>query len=39
VATTGARRESVEDILGRADEAMYDAKRQGKGRYVLARAA
>jgi diguanylate cyclase (GGDEF)-like protein/PAS domain S-box-containing protein len=39
VATTGARRESVEDILRRADEAMYDAKRQGKGCYVLARAA
>jgi diguanylate cyclase (GGDEF)-like protein/PAS domain S-box-containing protein len=36
VATTGARRESVEDILRRADEAMYDAKRQGKGRFVLA---
>jgi diguanylate cyclase (GGDEF)-like protein/PAS domain S-box-containing protein len=36
VATTGARREAAEDILRRADEAMYDAKRQGKGCYVLA---
>jgi diguanylate cyclase (GGDEF)-like protein/PAS domain S-box-containing protein len=36
VATTGAGRESVEDVLRRADEAMYDAKRQGKGRYALA---
>jgi PleD family two-component response regulator len=26
----------MEDILRRADEAMYDAKRQGKGRYALA---
>jgi diguanylate cyclase (GGDEF)-like protein len=39
VATTGRVHESVEDILRRADEAMYDAKRQGKGRFVLARAA
>jgi diguanylate cyclase (GGDEF)-like protein/PAS domain S-box-containing protein len=39
VATTGTRRESIEDILRRADEAMYDAKRQGKGRYVLARVS
>jgi diguanylate cyclase (GGDEF)-like protein/PAS domain S-box-containing protein len=39
VATTGSRRESVEDILRRADEAMYDAKRQGKGRFVLATAS
>jgi diguanylate cyclase (GGDEF)-like protein/PAS domain S-box-containing protein len=39
VATTGAHRESVEDILRRADEAMYDAKRQGKNRFVLARVA
>jgi diguanylate cyclase (GGDEF)-like protein/PAS domain S-box-containing protein len=39
VATTGLRRESVEDILRRADEAMYDAKRQGKGRFVLAEAS
>jgi diguanylate cyclase (GGDEF)-like protein len=39
VATTGHQPEAVEDILRRADEAMYDAKRQGKGRYVLARAA
>jgi diguanylate cyclase (GGDEF)-like protein/PAS domain S-box-containing protein len=36
VATTGERRETAEEILRRADEAMYDAKRQGKGRYVLA---
>ncbi len=39
VATTGLRPESVEDILRRADEAMYDAKRQGKGRFVLAAAS
>jgi diguanylate cyclase (GGDEF)-like protein/PAS domain S-box-containing protein len=39
VATTGEHPESVEDVLRRADEAMYDAKRQGKGRYALARAA
>jgi diguanylate cyclase (GGDEF)-like protein/PAS domain S-box-containing protein len=39
VATTGDRRETVEDVLRRADEAMYDAKRQGKGRYALARAS
>jgi diguanylate cyclase (GGDEF)-like protein/PAS domain S-box-containing protein len=39
VATTGEMPESVEDILRRADEAMYDAKRQGKGRFVLAPAA
>ncbi|MCU1429586.1 MAG: putative diguanylate cyclase/phosphodiesterase with sensor [Actinomycetia bacterium] len=38
VATTGRHPESVEDILRRADEAMYDAKRQGKGRFVLAAA-
>ncbi|MDQ1519550.1 MAG: hypothetical protein QOI55_623 [Actinomycetota bacterium] len=38
VATTGHQPEAVEDILRRADEAMYDAKRQGKGRFVLARA-
>jgi diguanylate cyclase (GGDEF)-like protein len=36
VATTGERRETAEEILRRADEAMYDAKRQGKGRCVLA---
>jgi diguanylate cyclase (GGDEF)-like protein/PAS domain S-box-containing protein len=39
IATTGEHPESVEDILRRADEAMYDAKRQGKGRYALARAS
>jgi diguanylate cyclase (GGDEF)-like protein/PAS domain S-box-containing protein len=39
VATTGEHPESVEDILRRADEAMYDAKRQGKNRFVLARAS
>jgi diguanylate cyclase (GGDEF)-like protein/PAS domain S-box-containing protein len=36
VATTGATPEAMEDILRRADEAMYDAKRKGKGRYALA---
>jgi diguanylate cyclase (GGDEF)-like protein/PAS domain S-box-containing protein len=39
VATTGELPESVEDILRRADEAMYEAKRQGRGRYALARSA
>jgi diguanylate cyclase (GGDEF)-like protein/PAS domain S-box-containing protein len=39
VATTGHVAESVEDILRRADEAMYEAKRQGRGRFALARAA
>jgi diguanylate cyclase (GGDEF)-like protein/PAS domain S-box-containing protein len=37
IANTGHGPESVEDVLRRADEAMYDAKRQGKGRYCLAR--
>jgi diguanylate cyclase (GGDEF)-like protein/PAS domain S-box-containing protein len=36
VATTGPTPEAAEDILRRADEAMYDAKRQGKNRYALA---
>ena len=36
VATTGERAESVEDLVHRADEAMYDAKRRGKGCCVLA---
>jgi diguanylate cyclase (GGDEF)-like protein/PAS domain S-box-containing protein len=39
IATTGHGPESVEDVLRRADEAMYDAKRQGKGCYAFARVA
>lgn len=31
--------ESVPALLARADEAMYDAKKNGKGRYALARPA
>jgi diguanylate cyclase (GGDEF)-like protein/PAS domain S-box-containing protein len=36
VATTSERAESVEALVHRADEAMYDAKRRGKGCCVLA---
>lgn len=35
----GSRAETLEDLLQRADEAMYGVKRDGKGDYRLARPA
>jgi GGDEF domain-containing protein len=33
-----ARTETVDELLQRGDEAMYQVKRQGKGSYALAPA-
>jgi diguanylate cyclase (GGDEF)-like protein len=38
IAEVGAGEESVEDMLARADLALYDAKRSGRGTWRIARA-